>query len=105
MKIDTTTMSDICRARCMRLRCPACSAPIVGTKPMRFPSSARRRASAFICGVRLTISIDGSLRAALGRRLVDVEVEQLVRDALRDDVALRLGREGARAHVVGVAAD
>src|SRR6266508_884658 len=78
-----TTRSDSARARSTRLRCPRCSAPIVGTNPIRDPS-------------RLAIAARSSAIPHSRRRLVAVlgigilAFSYLVR-VLRNGLARRLG--------------
>src|SRR2546422_9398175 len=67
----TTTLGVSARAAVTRLMCPACSAPIVGTRPIVAPAACHSRASARIAsGVRTTTgSGPGSVLDLSSRRL------------------------------------
>src|SRR4030095_827922 len=58
----TARTSHSVRAASMRLSCPACSAPMVGTRPMFFRDSRNSRTSLTLCTARTYILDVGARR-------------------------------------------
>src|SRR4029077_19609161 len=92
-KIEAITGAHCCFARCARAVCPACNAPMVGTKPMMRLSARARRADSFIQAmVRMVSTMGGGERLGFGGdSALAIEMHQVGQNCRRAELTKQRG--------------